>query len=151
MENKGLWARLKEAEENPTPITFDKNILKEEFFKIFNKVTDLPTQRKVVIYTGVAGMFLLNLAINFGDYTPNGVRYWIETYKHCKLFAQISLFEKHGLYKIKVYNQYCDKKFRFEFYYGTTLLFTSDNAGSYTQLNYTGPQTPYHIKRKNEL
>lgn len=150
-QNKGLW---NEIGKNPTQITLDKSkfttsVFKEMLYNFYKKPSE--NKRKIIVHTNEAGMFLFNLALIFGEYQPKGIRYWIETYKKVKQMAQISLFEKHGLYKIKVFSEHTHGEFRFYFYYGTKLLFISNTAEDYKLLNYKGVQTSHHIKRKNEL
>jgi hypothetical protein len=145
-QSKGLWDHLEKPRLYNTKFTIDT--IKSVFSDIFK--TPKP-ERKIIVYTNVAGMFLFDLAARFGNYFPDGIRYWVETYKKVNMMAQISLFEKHGLYKIKVFSEHTHGEFRFYFYYGTKLLFISNTAEDYKLLNYKGNQTPYHIKRKNEL
>lgn len=74
---------------------------------------------------------LQNTLVYFNDLEAlKECKYWIYNPKKVD-FVILSLFQKHGLYKVRAH---FGGKFKYWFYHGTNLLFKADTLSAYKQL-----------------
>lgn len=109
-------------------ITPYKNInlgdLKEAVSSIFKNSSE---PRRIVMYTGEVGMWNLNWLLVFGGMLE--CKYTSHNFKKLKSFYYFSLFNKSGLYKLKVTGR------KFEFFKDVTLIHTINDVTNIWTVN----------------
>ena len=83
-----------------------------------------PAPRKTVIYTDSYGMEMLDFTCKLSQLFPN-LRTWMDIPRRVKGFIFVSFFQKHSLYKMKLYTD--GRRLKYELIYGATLIGKSDS------------------------
>ena len=92
----------------------DRLELNKTIKDLYNKPT---TTRSFIVYTGLHGMYSFNWALLYGDYIK--YKYFTMTFKKIPNIKYLSLFTRHGAYKLKIV-----KSSTFHFFEGTKLINT---------------------------
>ena len=102
-------------------ITTYKSLKREDLRSTIHKIFSKPSvPRQIVMYTGEIGMWNFNWMITYGDMLQ--CKYYISSFNKIKSFKYFSLFNKSGIYKLKVTGT------KFEFFKGTVLINTIDDV-----------------------
>jgi len=105
-----------------TPSEVPAKLTLEHLQTVITKVFSQPTTRKMpVIYTGRTGWETYNWVVTFGDTLH--CKYYSSKFKNSR-GTYISLFQKHGLYKIRVFGS------TFQFFKGTQKIHEIHNVRS---------------------
>lgn len=83
-----------------------------------------PTPRSTVIYTDSYGMETIDFSCKVGQLFP-GLRTFMYIPRRVKGFIYVSLFQKHSLYKMKLYTD--GRRLKYELIYGTKIIGKSDS------------------------
>lgn len=130
---KGILAQMEES----TVLPYSSKITKESIEKAFNKIyTPL---RKIVMYTGEAGMFNFQWALTFGEDIK--IKNYKQKFKRIK-GTYFSLFTKQGKYKLYVLGK------TFTVYEGTKVIKVFSDVQSSHLMNFTVFDKPEIHKEK---
>lgn len=105
---------------NSKAITY-KKLTKENIREVIRNIFSKPyVHRQTVMYTGELGMWNFNWVLLYGDMLQ--CKYYVNSLNKIKSFKYFSLFNKSGIYKLKVTGT------KFEFFRGTILINTIDDV-----------------------
>ena len=102
-------------------VTTYKKLTREDLQEAVRYVFHKPSiPRQIVMYTGEVGMWSFNWMITYGDTLK--CKYFSHSFSKLKSFYYFSLFDKSGIYKLKVTGT------KFEFFKGTILINTINDV-----------------------
>lgn len=83
--------------------------------------------KQTILYVNSCGYELFNFALIIGNLFPT-VKFWTYIPHRIPNFIYVSLFQKHGLFKLKIHTD--GRRFKYELINGTTLIGKSDSIES---------------------
>lgn len=105
-------------------VTYQPGVLTMHDIEQAVKALEPRRPRQTILYVNSYGYELFNLALTMKQAFPT-IKFWTYIPRRVKGFIYVSFFQKHSLYKMKLYTD--GRKLKYELIYGATLIGKSDS------------------------
>jgi hypothetical protein len=108
-------------------VTYQPGVLTMHDIEQAVKALEPRRPRQTILYVNSYGYELFNLALVMQQVFPT-IKFWTYIPRRVPNFIYISLFQKHGLFKLKLHTD--GRRLKYELINGTTLIGKSDSIES---------------------